>query len=56
MIIRFNSSGKVILCSGDTAAIYKLSDISLEYDATFDKIKQQQESCMLEQLQSHTPK
>ena len=28
---------KVILCSGDTAATYKLSGISLEYDTIFDK-------------------
>ena len=26
----------MILCSEDSAATYKLSDISLEYDATFD--------------------
>ena len=32
-----NSSEKVILCTGDTAATYKLSDISLEYDALFDE-------------------
>ena len=39
MIVRLelNSSEKVSLCSGDTAATYKLSDISLEYDAIFDK-------------------
>ena len=28
---------KVILCTEDTAATYKLSDISLEYDAIFDE-------------------
>ena len=28
---------KVILCTGDTNATYKLSDISLEFDAIFDK-------------------
>ena len=27
----------VILCSANTAAMYKLSDISLEQDAVFDK-------------------
>ena len=39
MIVRLelNSSEKVILCTGDTAATYKLSDISLEYDAIFDE-------------------
>ena len=35
--IELNSAGKVILCTGDTSATYKLSDISLEYNATFDK-------------------
>ena len=28
---------KVILCSGDTTVTYKLSDISLDYEAIFDK-------------------
>ena len=39
MIVRLelNSSEKVILCTGDTNATYKLSDISLEYDAIFDE-------------------
>ena len=39
LIIRLesNSSGKVVLCTGDTNATYKLSDISLEYDAIFDE-------------------
>ena len=32
-----NFSEKVILCTGDTAATYKLSDIFLEYDTFFDK-------------------
>ena len=32
-----NSAGKVILCAGDTSATYKLSGISLEYDAIFDE-------------------
>ena len=38
-IVRFqlNSSEKVILCSGDTSATCKLSDISPEYAAIFDK-------------------
>ena len=38
MIVRLklNSSEKVILCTGDTSATYKFSDISLEYDAIFD--------------------
>ena len=35
--LKLNSFEKVVLCSGDTAAIYKLSDISLEHDAIFDK-------------------
>ena len=35
--LELNSSEKVILCSGDTSATYKLSDISLEYDAIFDE-------------------
>ena len=35
--LELNSPGKVILCTGDTAATYKLSDISLEYDAIFDE-------------------
>ena len=39
MIVRLelNSLEKVILCTGDTAAVYKLSDISLECDAIFDE-------------------
>ena len=36
--IELNSAGKVILCTGDTNATYELSDISLEYDAIFDKL------------------
>ena len=32
-----NSAEKVILCTGDTNATYKLSDISLEYDTIFDE-------------------
>ena len=35
--LELNSSEKVILCSGDTSATYKLSNISLEYDAIFDE-------------------
>ena len=35
--LELNSSGKVILGTGDTSATYKLSDISLEYDAIFDE-------------------
>ena len=35
--IRKNSAGKIILCTGDTSATYKLSDILLEYDAIFDE-------------------
>ena len=35
--LELNSSEKLILCTGDTDATYKLSDISLEYDAIFDE-------------------
>ena len=35
--LELNSSEKVILCTGDTNATYKLSDVSLEYDAIFDE-------------------
>ena len=35
--LELNSSEKVILCTGDTSSTYKLSDISLEYDAIFDE-------------------
>ena len=35
--LELNSSEKVILCTGDTAAIQQLSDISLEYDAILDR-------------------
>ena len=31
------NSSEIILCTGDTSATYKLSDISLEYDAIFDE-------------------
>ena len=34
--IELNSAGNVLLCTGDTNAIYKISDIFLEYDAIFD--------------------
>ena len=39
MIVRLelNSAEIVILCAGDTSATYKLSGISLEYDAIFDE-------------------
>ena len=39
LILRFelNSPERVTLCTGDTSATYKLSDISLEYDAIFDE-------------------
>ena len=33
--LELNFGEKVILCTGDTNATYKLSDISLEYDAIF---------------------
>ena len=35
--LELNSSEKLILCTGDTDATYKLSDISLEYDVIFDE-------------------
>ena len=35
--LELNSSGKIILRTGDTNTTYKLSDISLEYDAIFDE-------------------
>ena len=35
--LELNSSEKAILCTGDTAATYMLSDICLEYDAIFDE-------------------
>ena len=35
--LKLNSAEKVILCSGDTYATYKLSDISLEYAAIFNE-------------------
>ena len=34
--IELNSAGNVLLCTGDTNAKYKISDIFLEYDAIFD--------------------
>ena len=39
LIVRLesNSSEKVILCTRDTSATYKLSDILLEFDTIFDK-------------------
>ena len=35
--LELDSSEKAILCTGDTAAIYKVSDVSLEYYAIFDE-------------------
>ena len=35
--LELNFAEKVILCAGDTNATYKLSDISLEYDAIFNE-------------------
>ena len=35
--LELNFSEKVILCTGDTSGTYKLSGISLEYDAIFDE-------------------
>ena len=36
--LELNSPEKIILCTGDTSATYKLSDISLQYDAIFDEV------------------
>ena len=36
--LELNSAEKVILCTGDTNATYKLSDISLEYNAIFGEL------------------
>ena len=36
--LELNTSDKVILCSGDTTATYRLSNIPLEYDVIFDEI------------------
>ena len=35
--LELNSIWKVILCTGETSATYKLSNILLEYDAIFDE-------------------
>ena len=35
--LELNSPEKLILCTGDTSAAYKVSDISLECDAIFDE-------------------
>ena len=35
--LELSSSEKIILCTGDTSATYKLSDILLEYDVIFDE-------------------
>ena len=39
LIVRLvlNSSEKVVLCTGDTNATYKLSNVSLEFDLIFDE-------------------
>ena len=36
--LELNSSDEVILCTRDTNETYKLSDISLEYDAIFNEL------------------
>ena len=36
--IELDSTKEVILCTGDTNAVYKISGIILEYDATFDDL------------------
>ena len=35
--LELNSSEKVILCTGDTATTYKLSDIFLQHNGIFDE-------------------
>ena len=35
--LELNTLEKIILCTGDTNATYRLSGISLEYDAAFDE-------------------
>ena len=55
--LELNSSEKVALCTGDTSSTYKLSDILLEYDATFDEpYSTTIGECIPEQLRSHTPR
>ena len=56
--LELHSSKKVILCSRDNAATYKLSDISLEYDTVFDEhyMEQRQAKCMLEKHSFYTLK
>ena len=54
--LELNSAGKVILCTGHTSETFKLSGISLEYDAIFDEpYATARVKCMLERG-SHTPK
>ena len=55
--LELNSLEKVILCTGDTNARYKLSDISLEHDAIFDEpYATSIGTCILEQRRSCTPR
>ena len=59
LIIRLelNSSEKVILCTGDISATYKLPDILLEYDAVSDEpYATTIGECIPEQLRFHTPR
>ena len=35
--LELNTSEKVIFCTGNTSATYKISDISLEYDVIINK-------------------
>ena len=35
-MIELNFAKEVILCTGDTNAVYNISDIILEYEAIFD--------------------
>ena len=55
--LELNFRGKVILCTGDTKATCKLSDILLEYDAIFDEpYATTIVECMLEQHRFRTPR
>ena len=54
--LELNSSEKVILCIGDTAATYKLSDISLEYDAILTGLMPQPQVKCIPKQRSHIPR
>ena len=55
--LELNFWGKVTFCTEDAAATYKVSEISLEYDAIFDEpYATTIGECMLEQCWSHIPR